>query len=146
MALILALAFGACANSDEHALCIRTLGGETFEFEVELADSPEARRIGLMHRTELAEDAGMLFDFDQEQPIAMWMKNTPLSLDMVFIGTGGRIQRIATNTEPLSLTRIASGRPARAVLEVPAGTSKRLGISVGDHVLHPIFGDSCDAG
>ncbi len=110
-------------------------------FQVELADSHEKRRQGLMHRTTLAEDAGMLFDFEREQPINMWMKNTPLSLDMLFIGDGGRIVRIAENTEPYSLKRIPSGRPARAVLEVRAGTSARLGIEVGDHIVHAIFGD-----
>jgi uncharacterized protein len=81
----------------------------------------------------------MLFDFKQEQPIMMWMKNTPLSLDMIFIRSDGIIVRIAENTTPQSTQTIPSGRPARAVLEVIAGTSRKLGIVAGDRVVHPMF-------
>ena len=94
---------------------------------------------GLMYRTELPEGRGMLFDFKRDQPITMWMKNTPLSLDMIFIGANGAIVRIAENTTPQSTLTISSGRPARAVLEVIAGTARKLGISTGDRVVHPMF-------
>ena len=144
VSLLALLTCGACAGEPRQALCIHTLGGDVHSFQVELADDNERRRTGLMHRTELAEDAGMLFDFERVQPVTMWMKNTPLSLDMLFIGETGRIQHIAKDTEPFSLKQIPSGRPARAVLEVLAGTSKRLDIAVGDQVLHPVFGSGCD--
>lgn len=114
-------------------------------FQVELASTPAERATGLMHRTELGADQGMLFDFGEEQDISMWMKNTPLALDMLFIGASGRILRIERDTTPFSLRSIASGKPALGVLEVLAGTTRRLEIRTGDHVLHPVFGNSCDS-
>jgi len=108
-------------------------------FDVELATTDEERTRGLMFRKELPEGRGMLFDFKRDQVIAMWMKNTYVSLDMLFIRADGRIQHIAENTEPLSTRTILSGGPARAVLEVVAGTTRKLGIAVGDRVAHPIF-------
>ena len=97
-----------------------------------------------MHRTDLAEDQGMLFDFETPQPVSMWMKNTSLSLDMLFIAESGRIVRIERETIPFSLRSIPSGRPVRGVLEILGGTAKRLNIRVGDHVLHPVFGKDCE--
>jgi len=108
-------------------------------FDVELALTPEQRSTGLMYRKELAPGRGMLFDFEGEGPIAMWMKNTYVSLDMFFIRADGRIARIAENTVPLSEATIPSGAPVKAVLEVVAGTAKRLGIAPGDRVAHRIF-------
>jgi uncharacterized membrane protein (UPF0127 family) len=92
-----------------------------------------------MYRTELAADAGMLFDFRTDQQVYMWMKNTYLPLDMVFIRSDGRIASIAANTTPLSTETISSGGPVRAVLELPAGTAKARGITVGDRVRHHLF-------
>jgi len=109
-------------------------------FMVEMADTDEQRARGLMYRKALPEGQGMLFDFKQEQPVSFWMKNTYVSLDMIFIRADGRILRIAENTEPLSERMVPSGGPVRAVLEVVAGTSRRLGIAPGDRVAHPIFG------
>ncbi|MCC6948857.1 MAG: DUF192 domain-containing protein [Bradyrhizobiaceae bacterium] len=108
-------------------------------FDVELAATTEERSKGLMFRRELPAGQGMLFDFSGEGPVAMWMKNTYVSLDMIFIRADGRIARIAENTEPLSETTIPSGAPVKAVLEVVAGTAKRLGIAPGDRVAHRIF-------
>lgn len=108
-------------------------------FDVEMALTPEQRSTGLMHRKELAPGRGMLFDFEGEGPISMWMKNTYVSLDMIFIRADGRIARIAQNTTPLSEMVIPSGAPVKAVLEVVAGTAKRLGIAPGDRVAHRIF-------
>jgi uncharacterized membrane protein (UPF0127 family) len=82
----------------------------------------------------------MLFDFNPEQEVSMWMKNTYVSLDMIFIRADGRILRIAENTEPLSTKIISSRGPARAVLEVVAGTAQKYGIRPGDRVGHPLFG------
>ena len=109
-------------------------------FSVEMAQTEKEREIGLMYRTELADGRGMLFDFSPEQQVSMWMKNTILSLDMIFIGANGRILRIAENTEPQSLKIISSGGPAKGVLEVIAGTAKKYGIAPGDQVVHPLFG------
>ncbi len=108
-------------------------------FTVEFADTDEARRLGLMFRTELSDDAGMLFDFGDPRPVSMWMKNTLLSLDMAFIDEKGVIRRIASNTTPRSLESIASGVPVVAVLEVNGGTLERLGIKAGDRVQHRLF-------
>ena len=85
------------------------------------------------------EIASMLFDFKRDQEVSFWMKNTYVSLDMIFIRSDGRIMRIAENTEPLSERLVPSGAPVRAVLEVIAGTAKKLGIAPGDQVAHPIF-------
>jgi uncharacterized protein len=108
-------------------------------FEVELAVSPEQRRQGLMFREDLNSDQGMLFDFGRTAPVTMWMRNTLISLDMLFIDPDGRIAHIVANTEPLSDAVIGSGGPVRAVLELSAGTSAEQGIVIGDQVVHPIF-------
>lgn len=108
-------------------------------FSVELAVTDEARARGLMERKELPEGQGMLFDFRRDEHVSMWMRNTYVSLDMIFIQRDGRILRIAENTQPLSERIISSGGPVRAVLEVLAGTARKLGISPGDRVAHPIF-------
>ncbi|MCA1466977.1 DUF192 domain-containing protein [Bradyrhizobium sp. IC3195] len=109
-------------------------------FSVEMATTAEEKETGLMYRKELADGKGMLFDFNPEQEISMWMKNTYVSLDMIFIRADGRILRIAENTEPLSTKIISSRGPARAVLEVVAGTAQKYGIRPGDRVGHPLFG------
>lgn len=109
-------------------------------FSVEMATTDEEKQTGLMYRKELADGKGMLFDFNPEQEVSMWMKNTYVSLDMIFIRADGRILRIAENTEPLSTRIISSGGPARAVLEVVAGTAQKYGIRPGDRVGHPLFG------
>src|SRR5437764_14630409 len=108
-------------------------------FSVEMAVTPEEQARGLMFRRELPEGQGMLFDFQREQPATFWMKNTYVSLDMIFIRADGRILRIAENTVPLSEALVPSGGPVRAVLEVIAGTARKLGIAPGDRVAHPIF-------
>jgi uncharacterized membrane protein (UPF0127 family) len=108
-------------------------------FAVELAVTDEERSRGLMFRRELPEGKGMLFDFKRDQEVSMWMENTYVSLDMIFIRADGRIARIAENTEPMSRRVISSGGAVRAVLEVVAGTARKLGIAAGDKVAHPMF-------
>ena len=120
-------------------LVIRTADGSEHRFTVELASTSEERARGLMFRKALAPDAGMLFDFKELGPVAMWMKDTLIPLDMLFIARDGRIVRVAERTVPLSLTPIPSGEPVLAVLEVNSGTTARLGIKPGDRVVHPIF-------
>ncbi|MCK1365334.1 DUF192 domain-containing protein [Bradyrhizobium sp. 62] len=109
-------------------------------FSVEIATTEEEKQTGLMYRKDLADGKGMLFDFNPEQEVSMWMKNTYVSLDMIFIRADGRILRIAENTEPMSTKIISSRGPARAVLEVVAGTAQKYGIRAGDRVGHPLFG------
>jgi uncharacterized protein len=108
-------------------------------FAVEMATTEEEKTTGLMYRKELADGKGMLFDFSPEQEVSMWMKNTYIPLDMIFIRADGRILRIAENTEPLSTRIIPSNGLARGVLEVIAGTAQKYGIRPGDRVAHPLF-------
>jgi uncharacterized protein len=108
-------------------------------FSVELAVTDEERSRGLMFRRSVPESYGMLFDFKRDQEVTMWMRNTYVSLDMIFIQSDGRIRRIAENTETESDKIIPSGGQVRAVLEVAAGTARKLGIEAGDRVATPIF-------
>lgn len=109
-------------------------GGKKLPFKVELADTPEAQAKGLMFRTALGDNEGMIFPSDTPQPRSFWMKNTPLSLDIIFIGTDGRILNIAANTTPYSLDSVSSQGIASGVLELRAGRAKALGIVAGDRV------------
>lgn len=108
-------------------------------FEVEVMRDDAGRSRGLMFRRHMAADHGMLFDFERDEPVTMWMKNTYLPLDMVFIRPDGSVSRIAADTEPLSTAIIPSGSPVVAVLELNAGTAARLGLQAGDRVEHPMF-------
>lgn len=108
-------------------------------FQVELALSDTQRMTGLMYRKSMALDQGMLFDFLTSHVVRMWMKNTYLPLDMVFIDKNGKIVRIARNTTPHSLDVISSGAPVRYVLELNAGTAQRVGLVTGQLVEHEIF-------
>lgn len=108
-------------------------------FTVEIADTDELRSRGLMFRQRLPEDRGMLFDFGSPRPVAMWMKNTYISLDMLFIRQDGTIAYIAENTVPKSLDTIGISEPVVAVLELAGGVTKKLGIRAGDTVYHRIF-------
>ncbi len=108
-------------------------------FSIELANTPESRARGLMYRRSMPEDHGMLFDFGRVDMVSMWMRNTYIPLDMLFIRADGTIARIAHDTEPLSERQISSGEPVLGVLEINGGLSRRLGIGVGDRVEHAIF-------
>lgn len=108
-------------------------------FSVDVATTEAERERGLMYRKHLPDDYGMLFDFHGEEDVAMWMKNTYVPLDMIFIRSDGRILRIARNTQPLSTKIIPSGGRVRAVLEVKGGTADQLGIEPGDRVAFSIF-------
>jgi uncharacterized membrane protein (UPF0127 family) len=133
----------SCANPAAQAASVQPLEIATKSgvrvFSVEMATTEEEKQTGLMHRKELPDGKGMLFDFSPEQQISMWMKNTYISLDMIFIRADGRILRIAENTEPLSTKIISSGGLAKGVLEVIAGTAQKYGIQPGDRVAHPLF-------
>jgi len=129
---------GPAAAAEEQTLEIVSRTG-VHTFTVEFAVTDEERQQGLMFRRELPEGQGMLFDFHREQSTNFWMKNTYISLDMIFIRGDGRVLRVAENTVPLSEALVPSGGPVRAVLEVIAGTAKKIGIEPGDRVAHSIF-------
>jgi uncharacterized membrane protein (UPF0127 family) len=132
------LAAGPARAADMQTLEIVTKSGVKV-FNVEIAKTTEERERGLMFRKELPDGQGMLFDFSPQQEVSMWMKNTYVSLDMIFIRADGRILRIAENTKPLSERIISSGGPVKAVLEVVAGTARKDGIAAGDRVAGPLF-------
>ena len=125
---------------DADAVVIQTRDGARHRFEVEVARTAEEHERGLMFREALAADHGMLFDFKDPQPVAFWMRNTRLPLDMLFIGDDGRVAGVKADAVPYSEEPIPSPGPVRAVLEVNAGTARRLGIRPGDQVGGSIFG------
>ncbi len=130
---------GQLVTFEKNELSIETAAGATHSFEVEVAVTLDQRAQGLMFRRTMAAEAGMLFLFGGSAPRAMWMKNTLIPLDMLFIDEAGKIVRIEERTVPHSLRAIVSGKPASAVLELNAGTASRLVIEPGDRVLHPAF-------
>ena len=142
--LILACAFmlvsaaTLAANLPRDTLLVETASSQ-YRFDVEVADDPTERAEGLMYREALADNAGMLFLYPKPQPVEFWMKNTPLSLDIVFVRQDGTIARIAENTTPMSEDLIPSGEPVVAVLEVKAGIMQQLGIAAGDRLRNPKY-------
>ena len=104
------------------------------EFSIALADTEEKKMYGLMNLDQLPEDCGMLFPFEKSQVIAMWMRNTRIPLDMIFIGEDDKIVNIAANTTPYSLDIISSEKESKKVLEVNGGLAKKLKIKVGNKV------------
>lgn len=145
--LAMGLALSACANSSKPVdeagrpledLKIVTASGE-HDFLVEIADTDEARQRGLMYRPPLADDRGMLFQFRQASEQAFWMRNTPSSLDILYIDPTGRIVSIAPHTTPYSETPIPSNGAANGVLELRAGRAGEIGAKAGDKIIHPFF-------
>ncbi len=145
LAVVFLLVLGGSAHAREAELALEPLSIVTtagvVTFEVEVARRPKAQARGLMFRHSLAPDRGMLFLFGHEQRLRFWMKNTYLSLDMIFIRKNGRIAAVVTDTVPLSEASISPDMRASAVLEVNAGTAERLHIGVGDEVRHEAFGN-----
>jgi uncharacterized membrane protein (UPF0127 family) len=117
----------------------------TVAFRVEIADTPATQARGLMFRTDLPRDAGMLFLFPAAEERAFWMRNTPLPLDMLFAGPDGRICGIVANAAPFTDDRRWSGCPALAVLEINGGLADALGIAPGAALRHPAFGPDAAA-
>lgn len=120
---------------DPQPLVAETVSGPR-SFSIEIADDGAERSRGLMFREQMADDHGMLFVFEQEKPVAFWMKNTPMPLDLVFIDQAGTIASVLPG-ESFSEAVISPGVPVRFVLELKAGTAARNGIRVGDRVRHP---------
>lgn len=132
----------ACASAGTEPeplvlLEILTTAGARHQFSVEIADTDRSRSRGLMFRNELPADQGMLLFYDYPRPVSIWMKNTYLPLDILFINDRGRVARIVERATPLSLEPMSSGTKARAVLEINGGRSAELGIRVGDRVIVP---------
>jgi uncharacterized protein len=119
-------------------------GKTVLALNVEIAETPMQWQAGLMHRTELAENSGMLFLFDEPAEKSFWMKDTPLSLDIIYIDTQGKIVKMFERTTPLSQEPLPSGGPIIAALEVIAGTVAKNGIRTGDRVDYSAFMDGDD--
>ena len=139
--LMLLPAMIADAADFTHArLQIVTQAGATHDFDVELALTPDQQRQGLMFREALAGNAGMLFVLAEQRPVNMWMKNTLIPLDMLFLAADGTILAIAPMTTPLSEQTINPGVPVKAVLELQGGVTEKLSITPGDRIVHPLLG------
>ncbi len=148
--LAILLTVGACAQSEskggavsEAGLPIEVLTIETangaVRFNVEIADDEAERNRGLMFRESLADDAGMLFEFQEPEYASFWMRNTIVSLDIIFIGVDGRILNIADHTTPFSEAAVPAAGLTRGVLEIRAGRAEELGVRPGALVRHPFF-------
>jgi uncharacterized protein len=138
--VLLALAATAFAEAGVfERLAIVSAGGR-HDFQVEVMRTPDEHARGMMFRRSLEPDRGMLFEFQEDRVASFWMQNTYVSLDMIFVRSDGTIHRIEQRAEPLSTRTISSGAPVRAVLEVAAGTARRLGLKPGDKVEHAFFG------
>lgn len=118
-------------------LTIRTASGKKLKYTVEVAATQEQQAVGLMFRASMPQDSGMLFVYKTPQPLAFWMENTYLPLDLIFIGQDGRILNVAANAKPLSRQPILSAGQAIGVLEINGGQAATLGIAPGDRVEHP---------
>jgi uncharacterized protein len=138
----------AAASADEQqldkvfsrsTLKIATQDAQLHQIDVWIADNDARRTRGLMFVEHLADDAGMLFIYPQPQPISMWMKNTHLSLDMLFVSADGRVHSVVENTKPMSTDTISSNGVVLAVIELKAGAAARMKIRPGAQVIHPAF-------
>ena len=134
--LILAAAPAVAADCAPDRVDIR-YGGSTLRFHVEVVDTAEARAQGLMNRESLAKFSGMLFVYETPQPVAFWMRNTLISLDMLFFDAEGRLVRIGREAQPLDETPIPGGDAIQYVLEINGGLADELGIEPGAELRHP---------
>ena len=139
MAIAFMFPVAVASAADTDTLILETASGE-HRYTVEIASSDRERAKGLMFRRSLPETGGMIFIYDPPQPVAMWMRNTYISLDMIFIAPDGTVRRIETNTEPFSTDIIPSGGAVAAVLELNAGEADKVGLKPGDRVVFPGLG------
>lgn len=145
MAVFLTLFCLLCVNEASAALRTENLAivsskdGMKHNFSVEIADTPNARELGLMFRQKMGANQGMLFEMDRNEVVQFWMKNTLIPLDMLFVGADGTIKSIHPNAIPQDLTPISSEVPVTGVIELNGGRAKALGIVPGDKVVHPFF-------
>ncbi|MER9948784.1 DUF192 domain-containing protein [Mesorhizobium sp. M0047] len=129
---------------DPTPLVVVTKGGDR-SFSIEIADTDPEREAGLMYRQDMPDDHGMLFVFEMPQQVNFWMRNTPMPLDLIFVGQDGKIRAIKRG-EPQSDAVISPGVPVRFVLELKAGTAASNGIEYGDLVRHPAVGTASSPG
>ena len=139
VAAIATVALPLAACSDEGRLVLHSSTGD-YSFNVDVVDTPESRAKGLMFVQELADDAGMLFDFKEERPVSFWMRNTFIPLDMIFVGADGVVKNIHVNARPHDVTGIPSEGPVQFVLEIPGGRSVEIGLKPGDTMEHDRVG------
>ncbi len=132
---------GQSAAAKEERLELVTQSG-VHALDVEIAATPGKQALGLMYRTSLPDTKGMLFQHSSPRELTMWMRNTYIPLDMVFIRADGTVHRIEARTEPLSERIISSEGPVTAVLEIAGGAAERMGLKPGDKVRHPYFGSA----
>ncbi len=138
VAALMAGVGGSFAQMRRETLKILTASGE-HSFQIEIAETAEQKARGLMFRRSLADDAGMLFPYLPPQEATMWMRNTYISLDMVFIAGNGSVHRVEEGTEPFSERVISSNGDVAAVLELRAGIARKIGLKRGDKIVHPMF-------
>jgi len=138
VAALMAGVGGSFAQMRRETLKILTASGE-HSFQIEIAETAEQKAQGLMFRRSLADDAGMLFPYLPPQEATMWMRNTYISLDMVFIAGNGSVHRVEEGTEPFSERVISSNGDVAAVLELRAGIARKIGLKRGDKIVHPMF-------
>ena len=141
---LVALAFASVPSEAEmrrESLSLVTAAGER-KIDIEVARTPDEQTLGLMFRTALPDTSGMLFPYGPARELTMWMKNTYIPLDMVFIRADGTIHRIEAMTEPFSEATVASQGPVTSVLELNGGAAARLGLKAGDTVRHAVFGNA----
>ena len=132
----------ASSEADLETLVIRKSGGEQIIYHIEVADTVATRRRGLMYRKQMPADQGMLLDFMGNHNVGIWMKNTYIPLDLIFIDAAGKIVYIYPDATPLSTRTISTDQRVRAVLEVNGGQAKAHGLQVGDQVIFPSFNAS----
>ena len=136
--VLLVLSVASACSADNRGV-FHTAKGD-FAFTLEIADTEAQRERGLMFRTELAADAGMLFDYHKEQLAAFWMQNTLIPLDMIFVAADGTVKTIHVNARPEDPTTIPSEVPVRFVIEIAGGRSQEIGLKVGDKFENPRVG------
>jgi len=136
VALAVPILLGSAIAAGTGTVVLKTKTGE-HRYTVEIATTNGERAKGLMFRRSLPEDSGMLFIYDPPQPVGMWMRNTYIPLDMVFITGEGTVRRVEANTEPFSTDLINSGGDVAAVLELNAGQAAKIGVRPGDQVIFP---------
>lgn len=131
----LAVVLATAARAADDQLTLHTKTGD-YQFTVDVVDDDASRQKGLMFVTELADDAGMLFDFKEERNVSFWMRNTFIPLDMIFVGTDGVVRNVHANARPHDVTSIPSDGPVQFVLEIPGGRAAEIGLVAGDTMEH----------
>ncbi|WP_152045709.1 DUF192 domain-containing protein [Aureimonas psammosilenae] len=139
VAIVACILSSASAEAETSEATLVTASG-VHKLEIELADTPQTRETGLMNRRDMPSHHGMLFEFGETRPVTMWMKNTLISLDMLFLDEKGVVTHLKERAKPESLDLIPSGGPVRYVLELNGGAADRYGVKIGDRLHHASIG------